>query len=93
MSLTERALGRLPHHGEGLGQQRVEGLAVRDAFLEARGVGAQLVVGETRESGLEPVDGVDRREQALVSRSFWSRRSSSAVLHGRGLPGGGSRRR
>ncbi len=45
MPLSERPLGRLPHHGERLDQQVVGGFTVLDALLEGCGLAAQLVVG------------------------------------------------
>ena len=46
MALAERALGRLAHRGEGVGQEVVEGLALGQALAEPGGARAQLVVGE-----------------------------------------------
>ena len=56
VALAERALGRLAHHGEGLDQEVVQGLALGQALAELGGLGAQLLVGELGELGLECID-------------------------------------
>jgi len=50
--LAEGALGRLPHRGERLRQQAVEGLAGEVAAPELRGLVAKLLVREGLEFGL-----------------------------------------
>ena len=55
---AERALGRLPHHGEGFFEQLVDGLAGGEPLAELRGLGLQLRVAERRHLRLQ---GVDRR--------------------------------
>ena len=54
---VERALSRLPNDGEGLRQQLVQRLAVGQALLESRRLGAQLRVGQALDLRLEHVDG------------------------------------
>ncbi len=44
--LAERALGRLPHRGEGLGQQVIQRLALGVALLELVGQRPELGVGQ-----------------------------------------------
>ena len=50
---AQRTLRRFAGHGEGLEQQVVEQLAVLVALSELGGLGAQLVVAEGRDPGLE----------------------------------------
>ena len=57
VALADRAAGALPDGREGLGQQVVEGLAVRDRAPGTRAsCAAQLLVGEVLDLGLERVD-------------------------------------
>ncbi len=81
VALAEGALGGLAHGGEGRDQDVVEGLAGGKLGLELLGAGAQLVVRERREFGLQRVDGrhlglvglqpavVDRAEDFLRERT------------------------
>jgi hypothetical protein len=55
MALPQRAFGGLAHHGEGLGQQVVQGLALVQALAEVRGPAPQVGVRELHETGLEGV--------------------------------------
>ena len=61
---------RLPHHGEGLRQQIVQGLALLQAGLELRRLGGELGVRQglaVRLQGLDLVhDGVDLLELPLA---------------------------
>ena len=50
--LAERALGGLADRGERLGQQVVEGLAVREALAVGGGEGLELLVGHLGERRL-----------------------------------------
>ena len=59
MALAERALGRLAHGREGRDEDVVEGLAGGELGPELVGAGAQLLVGERCDLGLERVDGGD----------------------------------
>jgi hypothetical protein len=52
----QRALAGLAHHGEGLGQQVVERLALREALAELVGLGAQRGVVQLLELRLQRVD-------------------------------------
>ena len=65
MALAERALGRLAHGGESGNQQIVDVFAVLVAFLQRFGAAAEIVVREGGQLGLELVDLVDQRAQAL----------------------------
>ena len=65
MALAERALCRLAHGREGLDQDVVDILAGRELGPEAVGAGAQLLVGQALDLGLELVDGGDPRTVAL----------------------------
>ena len=65
VALAERALGRLAHRGEGLVEDVLEALAGRKAPLEHVRARAQLGVRELLELGLERVDLVGMRLQAL----------------------------
>ena len=65
----ERALRRLAHGGEGLGQQRLERLAGRVPGLELVRLILQRVVGQRRHGGLERVD-VDDRPPVLLQQSL-----------------------
>ena len=56
VALAEGALGRLPHRGERLRQDVVEGLTVGQALAEDVGLAAQLGVGELLEVLLDRVD-------------------------------------
>ena len=63
MALAERALAGLAHHGERLGQQLVQGGAVRQAFAELDGLGGQGLVRQRLHRRLQRVD---LRHAALV---------------------------
>ena len=63
--LAERALGCLPHSGEGFGQEIVDGLAIGEALAEFHRLGAQLLAGERLELGLKGVDRWDPRVEAF----------------------------
>ena len=65
MALAEGALGRLAHRGEGVDQEIVERLALRQPLLELLGAGAQRRVVERGQLRLERVDLVDQGAQAL----------------------------
>jgi hypothetical protein len=71
MAHLHDALGAFAHHGKGLGQQVVQRLAVGHALLELVGLGAQLVVGQLFEVGLQRIDARNRLavllEQAIVA--------------------------
>jgi hypothetical protein len=56
VALAERALGRLAHHGEGLDQEVVQGLALGQPLAEFRRLGTQLLVAELGKLRLECVD-------------------------------------
>ena len=56
MPLLQRALGCLAHRGERGSKQFVEALAGGDFGAEGHGLGAQLLVAQGRELGLERVD-------------------------------------
>jgi hypothetical protein len=56
MTHAQRALRGLAHHGERFGQQGFEASAVGEALAEFGGLGAQLLVREPRNPGLERVD-------------------------------------
>ena len=56
MALADRTLGGFAHRGEGLGDQIVEGSAGAHPGAEVVGAGAQRLVGECRDLGLERVD-------------------------------------
>ena len=56
LTLAQHPLGRLAHDGEGLGQDLVQGLAVRQSVLEGVGHHPQFVVGQGREPGLQRID-------------------------------------
>ena len=56
MPLLQRALGRLAHRGERGSKQFVEALAGGDFGAEGHGLGAQLLVAQGGELGLERVD-------------------------------------
>ena len=56
LTLAQHPLGRLAHHGEGLGQDLVQGFAVRHPVTEGVGHHPQLVVGQGRELGLQRID-------------------------------------
>src|SRR5579862_3280568 len=53
---AERALERLPHGGEGLEDEVVEGLAVLEPLAELHRLGGELLVGQRLELGLERAD-------------------------------------
>ena len=57
--------GGLPDNGEGLRQDVVEGGLVCEPLLERNGLGSQLLVGELFEGGLEAIDLVNERSNAL----------------------------
>ena len=67
----QRPLAGLADHGERLGQDRVEGLAVGDPRLELVGLGPQRLVRQRGHRGLESVDRLDGvrvlLEQPLVA--------------------------
>jgi hypothetical protein len=65
MALLERALGRFAHHREGRGEEVVDGLAGGELGAERVGLGAQLLVGQRGDFGLERVDLGDLRPVAL----------------------------
>ena len=65
VTLADRALHRLAHGREGLGDQVVERLAVLDALLEVAGARAQRGVGQLDELGLEAIRLLDERDEAL----------------------------
>jgi hypothetical protein len=71
VALAQGAGRGLPDHGEGLGQQPVQGLAVGDPAPERVRLGAQLRVAELPEAVLEAVDGgrvgPQPRQDLLVS--------------------------
>ena len=68
---AEGAARRLAHHGEGLGQELVEGLAFLEPLAELAGLGPQSLVGERPNLALERVDALDHLavapEQPLVA--------------------------
>ena len=59
MALAERAFGRFADRGESRHQEFVERRAGRDLLAEFVGAGAQRLVGERRELGLQRIDLVD----------------------------------
>ena len=65
MALAEHPLAGFAHGGEGRNQDVVERLALRQLLLEIRGPGAQFVVAQLGEFGLERVDRMDTRLVAL----------------------------
>nr|BAL54247.1 hypothetical protein HGMM_F13G06C30 [uncultured Acetothermia bacterium] len=54
-----RAARGLAHHGERLGQEIIECLAVGEPISEFVGLGAELIVGELLHLGLQPIDLID----------------------------------
>jgi hypothetical protein len=54
-----------PDHGEGFGQQVVDGRPLRQPLAEFRGSALELLVGQTAQGGLERVDLLDEGTQAL----------------------------
>ena len=62
VALAQGAAGGFPDHGEGLGLEVVERLAVGDALAELDRLGGQLGVGERLDGGFE---GVDPGDEAL----------------------------
>ena len=56
VALAERPLGRLAHHGEGLDQEVVQGLALGQALAEFRCLGTQLLVAELGKLRLECIN-------------------------------------
>ncbi|MBS1216100.1 MAG: hypothetical protein H6R20_1074 [Proteobacteria bacterium] len=70
---VQRALGRFADHREGLGQELVEGRAVRVALPEFLGLCAQRVVRQRLDGRLERVDLRDRLpvllQQPIVARA------------------------
>ncbi|KAF1057264.1 MAG: hypothetical protein GAK45_02501 [Pseudomonas citronellolis] len=58
-------LAGLTGHGEGFGQQLVEGFAFGQALFELCGLATQLLVGEGHHLLFEGIDGADRLEHAL----------------------------
>ena len=62
---VQHAAAGLAHHGERLGQQVVERLAVGEALAELDGLAAQLLVGQRLDVRLEGVDLRHDRAQAL----------------------------
>ena len=67
------ALGALAHHCKGLGQERVKGFALGDTLAELVGLGAQGLVVELLEVGLQGIDALHRLavllEQPVVARA------------------------
>ena len=61
----EHAARRLPHQGEGLGEQRIERRAGGEARLELLGLLRKLLVLERSNLGLEAIRGDDRAAQLL----------------------------
>ena len=82
---AEGAAGRLAGVGEGLGEEVVEGLALGEALPELGGLGAEPVVVEGAERGLERVDlldeGADGLDLAVVRRSEHLLRDRSQSQH------------
>jgi hypothetical protein len=62
---VEHAAAGLAHHGEGLGQEVVERLALGVAFAEFRGACAHLAVRERARAGLQLADAADDGVQPL----------------------------
>ena len=60
MALAQGALGRLAHGGEGVVEDVVDRVVALEAFAERVGAGAQIVVRQRLERGLEVVDRGDR---------------------------------
>ncbi len=56
VALADHPAGRLPGHGEALGEQVVEALAVVVALPELGGLGPEGIVGQRLDLGLESVD-------------------------------------
>jgi hypothetical protein len=65
VALAQGALGGLPHRGEGLGNQVVEGLPVLDALAEVRGARPQLGIGAGGQLGTERIDPLHEGDDAL----------------------------
>ena len=63
--MLQHAASGLADHGEGLGQQVVERLAVGEARAELGGLAAQLLVAERLDRRFEGVDVGDARTQPL----------------------------
>ncbi len=59
-ALAHHAPTGLPDHGEGLRQDIIQGLALRQAFLELLGLGPQLVIGQTPDVWFKLVYVIDR---------------------------------
>ena len=73
MALAERALGRLADGGEGRGDQAVEIGAVGELAAEFNGAGAQILVRQRLDLGLQRVDRGDLwiigLETAVIGRT------------------------
>ena len=78
---AERALGAFARHGEGLGQQVVEGLALGVTVPELLRLGAERLIGEGGKLGFEVVDRAHLAHQRL---------DLSVVRGPEDLPGGGA---
>ncbi len=68
--LAERALRRLAHRGEGIGQDVVQGLAVGEALAQPAGPGLQGLVVQFLDFRLQRVDrrdrGIERLDETVV---------------------------
>ena len=60
MALANGALGGLAHGGEGFRDQIVERGAFAHSGAERLGAGAQILVAEGHDLGLQRIDGCDR---------------------------------
>ena len=56
VALAECPPGRFAHHGKGLGQQRVQGFALRDALPELHGFGGKPGIIQSAHALFQPVD-------------------------------------
>ena len=65
VALAEGAAGGFPHHGESLGGEVIERLAVGDALAELDRLGGELGVGERLDGGFERVDPGDEALELL----------------------------
>jgi hypothetical protein len=65
VALAERALGRLAHRGEGLGEQAVEILAIGQTRAEQGGLVGEIGVVHRRNNGLKAVDLADQTAERL----------------------------
>jgi hypothetical protein len=59
MALAERALGRLAHRGEGLGEDVVEGLAIGQALLQRGRARPEVLIGQRNDARLSRIDLID----------------------------------